>query len=123
MRDSLAELAWRGLVHQATGEQNLAAWLTEKPRTVYAGFDPTADSLHVGHAVSATNGKSNMQKCAVFSSGTDDEVSGRPSPHCALACSRLREKSGGASELRPEFSRTLLHTLSRLSRGPVRNPG
>ena len=26
----------------------MAAWLNEKPRTVYAGFDPTADSLHVG---------------------------------------------------------------------------
>ena len=26
----------------------MEAWLDEKPRTVYAGFDPTADSLHVG---------------------------------------------------------------------------
>lgn len=44
------ELQWRGLVHQAT-DDNLAAWLADKPRTVYAGFDPTAESLHVGHLV------------------------------------------------------------------------
>ncbi|HEX6961591.1 MAG TPA: tyrosine--tRNA ligase [Lacipirellula sp.] len=42
------ELQWRGLVHQTT-DPALGAWLAEKPRTVYAGFDPTADSLHVGH--------------------------------------------------------------------------
>ncbi|MEM6655610.1 MAG: tyrosine--tRNA ligase [Planctomycetota bacterium] len=41
------DLQWRGLVHQTTDEQ-LGEWLDEKPRTVYAGFDPTADSLHVG---------------------------------------------------------------------------
>jgi tyrosyl-tRNA synthetase len=43
----LDDLRWRGLVHQTT-DDGLARWLEEKPRTVYAGFDPTADSLHVG---------------------------------------------------------------------------
>jgi tyrosyl-tRNA synthetase len=43
-----ADLQWRGLVHQAT-DPALESWLNEKPRTIYAGFDPTADSLHVGH--------------------------------------------------------------------------
>ena len=41
------DLQWRGLVHQAT-DPALGTWLEAKPRTVYAGFDPTADSLHVG---------------------------------------------------------------------------
>ncbi|MEO0531228.1 MAG: tyrosine--tRNA ligase, partial [Planctomycetota bacterium] len=45
--DFFEELTSRGLVHQTTDE-NLGAWLAAKPRTVYAGFDPTADSLHVG---------------------------------------------------------------------------
>ena len=45
--DILAELQWRGLINQTTDE-NLQAWLNEKPRTMYIGFDPTADSLHVG---------------------------------------------------------------------------
>jgi len=45
----LSELQWRGVVNQMTDEENLPRWLDEKPRTLYAGFDPTADSLHVGH--------------------------------------------------------------------------
>jgi tyrosyl-tRNA synthetase len=44
----LDELRWRGLVHQTTDDDGLAKWLDEKPRIVYVGFDPTADSLHVG---------------------------------------------------------------------------
>jgi tyrosyl-tRNA synthetase len=49
MQDIFSDLTWRGLVHQTTDQAGLAAWLMERPRTVYAGFDPTADSLHVGH--------------------------------------------------------------------------
>ena len=49
MTDIIAELTWRGLIHQTTEPApQMATWLNEKPRTVYAGFDPTADSLHVG---------------------------------------------------------------------------
>jgi len=47
--DIYAELSWRGLIHQATDDEHLAGWLNASSRTVYAGFDPTADSLHVGH--------------------------------------------------------------------------
>ena len=43
-----SDLRWRGLIHQSTDE-GLSEWLAEKPRTLYAGFDPTANSLHVGH--------------------------------------------------------------------------
>ncbi|MCX7426453.1 MAG: tyrosine--tRNA ligase [Planctomycetia bacterium] len=49
MSDIVAELAWRTLINQTTDDAGLSAWLAERPRTVYAGFDPTADSLHVGH--------------------------------------------------------------------------
>ncbi len=42
------DLRWRGLIHQTTDDAGIAAWLAAKPRTVYVGFDPTADSLHVG---------------------------------------------------------------------------
>ncbi len=51
MHDLYGELRWRGMIHQTTDDERLAAWLQEKPRTVYVGFDPTADSLHVGHLV------------------------------------------------------------------------
>jgi len=47
MQSIIDELAWRGLIHQATEEKELRAVLS-KPTVVYAGFDPTADSLHVG---------------------------------------------------------------------------
>lgn len=47
--DIIAELRWRNQIHQTTDDENIAAWLREKPRTIYIGFDPTADSLHVGH--------------------------------------------------------------------------
>jgi len=49
--DVYSSLAWRKLIHQTTDEENLPNWLAEAPRTVYAGFDPTSDSLHVGHLV------------------------------------------------------------------------
>jgi tyrosyl-tRNA synthetase len=46
-----SELTWRGLIHQTTDDAKLPGWLAEAGRTLYAGFDPTADSLHVGHLV------------------------------------------------------------------------
>jgi tyrosyl-tRNA synthetase len=49
LTDIISDLRWRGLIHQTTEEEPaLARWLGERPRTVYAGFDPTAESLHVG---------------------------------------------------------------------------
>src|ERR1700692_384194 len=47
--DIFSELTWRGLIHQTTDDQGLPGWLAERGRTLDAGFDPTADSLHVGH--------------------------------------------------------------------------
>ncbi len=41
----------RGLLHQSTDAAALREWLATPGRRVYAGFDPTADSLHVGHLV------------------------------------------------------------------------
>ncbi len=49
--DLLADFEARGLVHQSTDPAALRAWLATPGRRVYAGFDPTADSLHVGHLV------------------------------------------------------------------------
>jgi tyrosyl-tRNA synthetase len=46
----LADLQERGLVAQMTGDERLANFLNE-PRTLYCGFDPTADSLHIGSLV------------------------------------------------------------------------
>jgi len=48
MSDLFSDLQWRGLIHQTTADEHLQSWLTADSRTVYAGFDPTANSLHVG---------------------------------------------------------------------------
>lgn len=45
----LQELQYRGLIHQLTDEEGLAKKLEEDRVVLYAGFDPTADSLHIGH--------------------------------------------------------------------------
>jgi tyrosyl-tRNA synthetase len=46
----IQQLQSRDLVAQISGDQELQAHL-DQPRTVYCGFDPTADSLHLGHLV------------------------------------------------------------------------
>ncbi len=46
--DILADLRWRELLHQSTDEAELAKLLAA-PQSAYVGFDPTAESLHVGH--------------------------------------------------------------------------
>ncbi|MGH3577840.1 MAG: tyrosine--tRNA ligase, partial [Mycobacterium sp.] len=45
------ELGWRGLIAQSTDLDALTAEAARGPITVYAGFDPTAPSLHAGHLV------------------------------------------------------------------------
>ncbi len=45
--DLVADLQQRGLLYQTTSPE-LADWLAAQPVTGYIGFDPTADSLHVG---------------------------------------------------------------------------
>ena len=47
----LDELDWRGLIAQSTDRDALAAATASGPLTVYAGFDPTAPSLHAGNLV------------------------------------------------------------------------
>ena len=47
----LDDLRARGLIFQIAGEEGLPVWLDEGPRTLYCGFDPTADSLHIGSLV------------------------------------------------------------------------
>ncbi len=49
--DLLDDLAARGLVHDATDLGALRARIDQGPIGLYIGFDPTADSLHVGHLV------------------------------------------------------------------------
>ena len=43
------ELVARGLIAQVTNEEEIKKMVNEGKATFYIGFDPTADSLHVGH--------------------------------------------------------------------------
>lgn len=45
----IEDLQWRGLLADCTDLDALTKRLNEGPVTLYCGFDPTGDSLHVGH--------------------------------------------------------------------------
>ena len=51
MANIYEELKQRGFVYQCTDEESVAALLQQEPLTFYIGFDPTADSLHVGSLI------------------------------------------------------------------------
>jgi tyrosyl-tRNA synthetase len=52
--DLLDDLGWRGLVHQTTDAETLRDHLATPGRSVYCGFDPTADSLTIGNLLPMT---------------------------------------------------------------------
>ncbi|WP_392553542.1 tyrosine--tRNA ligase [Orbus wheelerorum] len=47
----IKQLEERGLIAQVTDEKALAELLSKEQISLYCGFDPTADSLHLGHLV------------------------------------------------------------------------
>ena len=55
-------LKQRGFIQQITDPEPLKLLLESESVTCYVGFDPTADSLHVGHLL-AIMGLSHMQRC------------------------------------------------------------
>lgn len=60
MKDFVAELKWRGMVHDLTPgvDEQLNSGMT----TAYIGFDPTADSLHIGNLVQIMT-LTHLQQC------------------------------------------------------------
>jgi tyrosyl-tRNA synthetase len=51
VNDVLEDLEWRGLLALTTDRDELAKHLASGPVTLYCGFDPTAESLHIGNLV------------------------------------------------------------------------
>lgn len=47
----IEELKWRGLIYQTSDEEGLKDHFETPGRTLYCGFDPTANSLHIGNMV------------------------------------------------------------------------
>lgn len=64
----------RGLIAQSTNEEEVAKMLDGEPITFYIGFDPTADSLHVGHfmqmKIMAHMQQAGHRPIAIFGGGT-----------------------------------------------------
>jgi len=58
----IEDLEARGLINQVTDRETLEKYLEENKITLYCGFDPTADSLHIGHLLPITMLK-RFQKC------------------------------------------------------------
>lgn len=52
MKNIIDELQDRGLIYQSIDLEELREKLAKEKAVCYAGFDPTADSLHIGHLVS-----------------------------------------------------------------------
>ncbi|HOD03043.1 MAG TPA: tyrosine--tRNA ligase, partial [Clostridiales bacterium] len=74
MMNIFDELKARGLVAQMTDEEKTKDMLTNKKVRFYIGFDPTADSLHIGHFIQIII-MSHMQKAGhvpivLFGGGT-----------------------------------------------------
>ena len=88
--DLFSELQWRGLVHQTT-DPELGKLLASEQFVLYCGFDPTADSLHLGGLIQLL-GLRRMQLAghkpiAVMGGGTGliGDPSGRESERLLLA--------------------------------------
>ena len=56
------ELKARGLIAQVTDEDEIKEMVNNGKATFYIGFDPTADSLHVGHFMADTQSQ-NKNAC------------------------------------------------------------
>jgi len=62
MANAYDVLAERGFIEQCSDEEGLRQALDAGPVTAYVGFDPTADSLHVGHMLPVM-ALANLQRC------------------------------------------------------------
>ncbi|HVL52380.1 MAG TPA: tyrosine--tRNA ligase [Actinomycetota bacterium] len=89
-KDIYSELEWRGLIHQVTDDR-LGSMLAAERFVLYCGFDPTADSLHLGGLIQLL-GLRRMQVAghrpiAVMGGGTGliGDPSGRESERTLLA--------------------------------------
>ena len=93
----LPELRERGFVQQVSDEPALAALLGRSPVTFYAGFDPTASSLHVGSMIPlmamAHLARAGHRPIAVLGGGTGmvGDPSGRTELRQMLTVEAIRE--------------------------------
>ena len=98
----LPELQERGLVHDTTAADQLGARLAEHSVGVYVGFDPTADSLHVGHLL----GQLMLRRMQL--------AGHRPFPLAGGATGMVGDPSGRSEERNLLDSDTLAHNVAKI---------
>lgn len=100
----LADLRSRGLVHDTTDAEALSRRLEEGAVGVYVGFDPTADSLHVGHLL----GQLTLRRFQL--------AGHRPFPLAGGATGMVGDPSGKSEERNLLDAETLRHNVERIKR-------
>jgi tyrosyl-tRNA synthetase len=105
--DFYDELAWRGLVYDAT--DGVRAALARERVTGYIGFDPTASSLHVGSLL-VIMGLARLQRAghrpiALVGGGTG--LIGDPKPTTERALLTLEETASNVAGIRRQLARFL----------------
>lgn len=104
----LEDLHFRGLVNQVTDEEGLEKLLEGGQVKLYCGFDPTADSLHIGHLLPILTlrrfQQAGHQPVALVGGGTG--LIGDPS-------GKKAERTLNSSEVVAEWSNRIKDQLSR----------
>lgn len=100
MKNCLDLLRERGFIQQVSDEDGLRTAL-ERPITVYCGYDPTADSLHVGHLMSIMM-LAHFQRCghrpiALVGGGTGmiGDPTGKSEMRQILAAEQIEQNARG----------------------------
>jgi tyrosyl-tRNA synthetase len=120
-RSFLEELRWRGFLEAATSE-DIDAYLLESRRTMYVGFDPTADSLHLGNLIPvmalAHAQRHGHRPVVLVGGGTGliGDPSGKTSERALLTLEKAQEN---AAQIRTQLSR--FFDLSSDDRGLMLN--
>src|ERR1035438_2724933 len=124
MDNFFRELEWRGFLDGATSE-DIEAFLSEAPRTMYVGFDPTASSLHLGSLIPvmalAHAQRHGHRPLALVGGGTGliGDPSGKSSERTLLTAEKTEENAEGIRKQLEKF-----FDLSSPDRGLLqRKPG
>ena len=103
-QDFVKDFAERGLIHDSTDRVVLSARATQSSLGAYVGFDPTADSLHIGHLL----GQITLRRL---------QLSGhRPVTLAGGATGMVGDPSGRSEERNLLDSETLQHNVQKIKK-------